>query len=477
MIDVETPRSPGWWLQVLTRQLHDRRTGRLWQRGKTSNRGVRPGLELLRDYYDGEPPLPDCAAGWRDGMVQFLRLSRMNYTELIIGAVLDRMVPVGWRTGVDSDRDGDEVAKRVADVNAFELVLGDAVEFMLSQGDGYMIVGEPRRGSDVPTVTAEDPQQVITAHDAATGATLAALKLYRDEWTGTDVAHVFTPGRVHVARTGGRLALSGSERFAATGWDWDEAGVDGRLLPDGLRDRVAVARLRNRRGVAEHEPHLDVLDRINDGIFERVTIAKMQAFRQRALLDAPNTYGEDHEKAGQEIDYTDAFSSDPGSLWLMPPGSKIWESQAIDLGPVRLAIKDDVEAVAAVTRTPLHYVTPDAASGSAEGASTMREGHVFRVEDRRRRADAGLAEVMSMVFAAMGDGERSRVEAIKTIWAPVERYSMSERWQAAAAAKGAGLPQSSVFTDVAGYMPADLVRLERERGDDLLFAPVPPAGG
>jgi hypothetical protein len=54
----------------------------------------------------------------------------------------------------------------------------------------------------------------------------------------------------------------------------------------------------------------------------------------------------------------------------------------VDLGPVRQAIRDDVQDLAAVTRTPLFYLTPDAANGSAEGASLAREGLVFKTEDR-----------------------------------------------------------------------------------------------
>ena len=226
-----------------------------------------------------------------------------------------------------------------------------------------------------------------------------------------------------------------------------------------------MTRFRNARGVGEFEPHLDVLDRINDQVFERVTIAKLQAFRQRAIIGLP-----DEEEDGTEIDYSAAFTASPGSMWRVPKDASIWESQAVDLGPIRMAVKDDVEAFAAVTMTPLHYITPDAAQGSAEGASVMREGHLFRVEDRMRRADSGLATVMAQAFAWRGDAARSNALDIRTIWGPTERHSLAERYSAFAQAKAGGLPFASRLTDVLGYPPEDVPRLEAEQGADLLFA-------
>lgn len=466
-IDVETPKSDGWWMHQLARRLHDRRIGRGWSRTGRNREGTRPGIELLDSYLRGDPPLPKCAEGWKTGMWEFLRLSRMNYAEMVVGAAVDRMVPLGWRTAVEDDRDGDQKAAEVAARNAFDISTGDVFTGMLGHGDSYMIVGEPWPGTEVPVVTAEDGREVITAHDPRTGAGIAGLKLFRDDWDSADFAYLYLPGRVAVAVHKSKssvLTRSGALRFSPSSWDWDEDRSGS--LPQGLKDRLPVVRFRNRGGVGEYEPHLDVLDRINDTLFERVTIAKYQAFRQRAIKGLP-----DKDDQGVEIDYSDAFMADPGGLWQLPPDSDIWESQTIDLTPILSSIKDDVEGLMAVTRTPLYYSSPDAANGSAEGASTMREGHVYRVEDRRRRAGSGLAEVMSLAFAAMGETARAEAYRIRTIWQPAERYSLTERFSAASQAKASGLPQSSIYTDVLQYAPEDIPRLERERATDLLFQP------
>lgn len=408
-------------------------------------------------------------------MREFIRLARQNYAEMIVGSVGERMVPTGFRTVAEDDRDGDSIAAKVARANRFDVLAGDLFGDMLGLGDGYTMVSDKVDPlTEVPLITAESPLQVITAEDPATGQTRAALKMFRDDWDGSVQARLYLPG-LDGARSYVRAASRPAGRatslrtIVGRAWDWDD-DRSGELA-EKLRGRVPVVRFRNRGGVGEFEQHIDALDRINDTLFQRVTIAKYQAFRQRGIEGLPET-----DTLGNSIDYSDAFLADPGGLWQLPIGAKVWESQVTDLTPIISAIKADAQALAAVTRTPLYFITPDAVQGSAEGAAAQKEGHVFRVEDRRRRGGHGLADTMSLAFAVMGDVERSRAAGIRTIWLPAERYSLQERMTAAVAAKNAGLPQASIYTDVMQYPIEDVVRLEAERASDLLFAPltVPP---
>ena len=461
MIDVDTPQSPGWWLRRLSKALDDRNRGAGWSRDRAVNpEGTRPGLALLADYHRGESPLPQCAKGWHQNTRGLVRKTRTNYARLVVSSAGQRMQATGWRTAADDDRNGDQEVARVARTNELDVVLPEAINHMLEYGDGYLWLGRPRAGSDVPSITVESPRDVITAHDPVTRETVAALKRYRDEWTGEWWSHVILPGHAWVTRS--------SRASFARSQEWDEARSG--PLP-GLAGRVPVRRLRNTGGVAEIEPHLDLLDRISEQTLDRMSIAKIQAFRQRAIRGLPLVYPEGHPRAGEVIVYDpDAFLADPGALWTLPEGAEIWESTPIDLGPIRLAARDDVEALVAVTGTPLHYIQPDAASGSAEGAATMRETLVFRVEDRLRAAQVGIQGILADAFAAMGDTARADASAIRTIWMPIERHSLTEKWTAALAAKNAGMPLGAILTDVVGYAPDDLARVERERGRDLLFA-------
>lgn len=493
-IDVSVHASPGWWLAKLSVKLYQRRYSPLWRRSDRLDgfdadiyrAHIRPPLERLDLYARNNPPMPELALKWGVSAREFQRMSRTCWAALVVECVANRMVPNGWRTAADSNRDGDQIAKQVADVSELQLKIQDSNRFMLELGDGYMMTGEPRRNSNIPVITAEDPRQTITAEDPRTGETLASLKVLRDEWTDRDFAYlciVGAPSVQYVAFTEDKSPVYNSRVFfMPDSWAWDDSrgGASGLRLPPAMDWRSPIVRFANSGGEGEFERHLPLLDRIHDGIFDRIVIGKHQAFRQRALKGLPSVYPADHPQAGEAIEWDkDAFASDPASLWDLPPDVDVWESQPIDLGPLRLANKDDVESLAAVTSTPLYFITPDAASGSAEGATTQRESFSFRVDDRRRRVSAGLARVLSNCFAIMGETDRAKVELIKTTWEPAERYSLLTRTQSATFAKSAGLGQASIYTDVLGYSPDDVPRLEDELASDALFAlqnaPAPPA--
>lgn len=476
-IDSETRFSDGWWLRVLFQRLDARNQGSMNGPAELTSRQrpsgfVRPGLRLLRDWYLGRPPLPAAAAGWTSGFGEFIEFSRMNYASLVVDPTRHRMKPLGWRTAAQGDDLGDALALQISRANDLAVAFSDCAKDSLSLGDGYMVVGGPPPGERFPLVTAESPLQVITAEDVQSRRTLAGLKVTVDEWTGAHLAFLYLPGRVRVAvenRPASTVGISAlTDAAFGAGWDWDEAASG--PLPDGMGTVVPVVRFPNRDGVGDFEPHLPTLARINNTILDRVVIGKLQAFRQRAVKNLPQT--SDGQPAAADgsnvIDYSDVFSADPGAMWQVPEGVEFWESQVADLTGIRGAIKDDVQALAAATHTPLHLITPDAAAGSAEGASLLREEHVFKVEDRRERAQGRLAKVMALCFLAMGERERADVSQIETLWQPAERYSLTEKASAASQLKGI-LPFEAIATDILQYPPDAVVRLSAQRSADLLF--------
>jgi hypothetical protein len=72
----------------------------------------------------------------------------------------------------------------------------------------------------------------------------------------------------------------------------------------------------------------------------------------------------------------------------------------------------------------------------AEGASLQREGLVFKAEDRISRVSGPWGEVLSLMLRFAGDAERAALDKIHLLWAPVERFSVSERANAIAQTTG-----------------------------------------
>lgn len=481
MIDVETPRSPGWWLKRLSERLLDS--------------GRQQRLKALGDRMDGHPPLPVGAENARKAFEAFQRKACSNFAELIVEALRERMRPIGIRTSVDGDETGDAIAWRVYRRSGMTVQLADVLDSMLGLSEGYMIVGPP--GDDdptVPLVTAEDPRQVITENDPARpNKVLAALKMFHDDVSDVDLAYLTLPrgdGRDKVTRyvafRKARQLTGWHMKFNSQTWDWaaELGGVDGEELPV---DHMPVVQFLNKRGKGEFETHTDILDRINHGILDRMVIATMQAFRQRAIKGLPTFYPAGHPKAGQEIDYEGIFVSDPAAFWQLPETADIWESGQLDLTPILTSVKDDVQHLAAVTRTPMYMFTPEGANQSAQGASLAREGLTFKGEDRIDRVDDRAALVMSLCFQYLPDDiryvdgpggerlDRADLDTLQVIWGPVERLSITER--ADAWSKTPDLPMRTRLVKVLGVPPHEADQIMAEQTADLArlaaFAPRP----
>lgn len=450
--DATEPQSPGWWLEGLGRQLYagtDR-------------------LDLLDAYNRGDPPLPKSAASARPAYAAFQRLSRLNLAETIVEAPRQRMIVTGFRTGAAGDDNGDRAARELWNRNDLDVESVDVHQRFLAQSRSYVIVGV--QDGDV-LITAEDPRQVVTSHDPATRRVRAALKVFRDEAMATDWAYLYLPGQLWVA---GKSVSQGIPTlgvgFRASDWQWEPSLSGALRVP-----QVPVVRFENQRGLGEFETHLDTLDRINTMILQRVVVAIMQAFRQRAVKgDLPR-----HDADGNLIDYNAMFAAGPDALWELPTDVEMWESAGMDLTPMLTAVKSDLQQLAAATFTPMSMFLPEAITGSAEGANLGREGLVFKTKDRIARASIGWRQVMSLAFAFQGDVERANLSALEPIWAPAESRTLAERADAAVKAKASGVPWRTVMTEIWGFGPELVDRMESERAADAfvtaLETPVQPA--
>lgn len=454
MIDASQPDSPGWWLHRLLNRLADD--------------SVR--FQVLDDYYRNENSIPVHAdKSVRDAYRRLMRISRTNWAELVVEAVRERMRPAGFKTGAEGDELGDSEAWRIWQANALDADSSLVDRAALSMSKAYVIVGQVDDDLGAPLITPEDPRQVIT--ESVPGRRRkqrAGIKVLRDDVAKVDRVYLYLPGKVIQAE---REATGETLTVDTDRWEWTSEAN----LPDGMGDVVPVVPFVYRpdmagHGTGEFEDHLPLIDRINYDILNRLEIATLQAFRQRAVKGVP-----DRDEDGNEINYDDIFAADPGAMWVMPESAEIWESGQVDLGPLITAIKSDVQDLAAATRTPLFYLTPDAANGSAEGASLAREGLVFKTHDRIVQASESWEQVMSLAFRFAGDTERADRGDMEVMWTPPERVSLSERYDAASKAIAAGVPWRTVMLNVLGFSPQEVERMASERAEEaFLTASVTP---
>lgn len=379
-------------------------------------------LDTLWSYYVGDPPLPHISDEYRDVFRDVMRKARSNYAPMCIAAMLDRMELQAISTVVDDSLNGDDLAAQIMDESGFASVFKDLLGYLFAMGESYAMVVP---GQPTPTIHAIDPRRCIGIPDRANPVRLAAALVWDyDDTTDEEIAYLFLPGQKWT------LALDGST------W-MPQGGPEVISGLDGLGG-IPVVRFENAFGLGEYEPHIDLLDRINDTTLQRIVGFWYQALRQRALRgdpdDGEDEYGEDFpESADAVIDrLRSSLKAGPGSMWMVPKDFEFWESAQADFGPFINAKRDDVKEFAAVTSTPLHLITPDAANGSAEGAGLMRESATAKVRDRRARTTPPLKLLWRIAFALAGEAERGGY--MKLHWGPIEFRTLAEMASAASQA-------------------------------------------
>lgn len=445
----------------------------------------KPRIDLLRLYAEGDPPKPATPGNLKEEWVEFeafRRKSRTNFANLITGACLDKSGLQGFRTAAKGDEDGDKRADELWESNDMPVKADKIMYDFYTYGIGIGVI-------DPNTKQAMDfrPWQAHAIFDRAgnvqAGVTVEHVPMERRDyatlWVRETDEHGIANGDIwsHTAvrdrenRRVQRENIFAGEvpvsTYLARSWVWWKSERH-----DNLK-HFPMHVFENRNGVGEFEQHLDVLDRINHMLLQRVVIVTMQAFRQRAVQgDLPM-----YDKAGKRIDYDEMFPASPGALWLIGKEATIWESTPTDIMSILAGVKDDVRDLAAVTRTPMTYFSPDSANGSAEGASLQREGYTSKMDDRKMRMNGRWRAFMASLFEINGDLERSKIEEIEVLWAPSASESLAERFAAMNVAVAGGMSLRTAMREVLKWNPKQMRAAELERiSETLMAAAATPVG-
>jgi hypothetical protein len=467
-IDASKVESPGWWLQRLGKQLLDERPDSRDEDGETT-----PGLDTLKKYAENKAPLPHVPGIDPREVAEWMKDARTNWTSLVIDSPTERLGVDGFRFGGsdddgDSAKSADEEANRVWQENSMDAD-SDLVHYgALSQRRAFVLVEKGDDGR--PVLTHETPRQVAVEHAQGNRRKLAAgLKMWRDDWTGQTRATLWTPETVYDFTTksetptfSGRAAtLRGWDAFALPNARDGERTNDLQLVPF-----VPFINRRNRRpeGFAEHEDVLSIQNRINLSLINLIAAMKYGAFRQRW---AAGLEVDEDPVTGQKIQ---PFQLDIRKLWTTEdPETRFGEFASTDLVPYVRAVEAGVQDLAAISRTPPHYLIGAVVNVSGDALKAAETGLVAKVLDRQRNFGESWEAVMRLAFRVLGDEKRATAYDAETVWRDPESRSISELADAAVKKSSAGVPWRQRMEDM-GYTPAEIGRMEVDRAADAINA-------
>lgn len=449
-IDAGTPGTPEWWLLRLGKRLS----------------ADQPRIQMLENYHQGNPPLPDGHRKMRDTFRRFQRMSRTNMCGLVTEATLERLTPVGFSTGANGDRSADSAAWATWQRNSLDADIPMVLRSALISGRSYMMVGRDPDNPARALVTGEDPSQVIHESSPTRRRQVrAALKTWVDDADGSDHAAVMLPKGVVYFKA--RKSESAPERWQPGRWERDLDEGDESVSPSPLPGIVPVIPFIGRpflngTHLGEFEDVVDIQDRINTVILDRLVISAMQAYRQRWATGV--------DLGGEDFD--------PGAdlVWSVEEDkAKFGEFQTADIRQVLEACQSDIRLMAAITRTPPHYLVGELNNVNGETLKATETGLVAKSRDRMRQFGESCEEVNRQAGAIEG---RLVPDDAETLWADPQSHSIAELYDAAVKAVTAGEPWRTRM-ELLGHTPQKIDRMEAEKAAESmladLFAPLPNA--
>ncbi|MEU9415166.1 phage portal protein [Streptomyces sp. NPDC048272] len=440
--------SPEWW--------RDRLYAALCKRTEETN--------LYDAYYEGDHRLPHLHEKARAPFRRLLQMSRANYCQLVVDALVGRLEVAGFQSDVSGDAD-DQAWALWQDNN---LDSGSQLGFLEAaiRGNSYLLVSPKSEGGY--RITPEHPSQVIT--EAVPGSAYelaAALKLWMDEWTANLCCTLYLPGNVYKfdapePKMGGKPVWR--QRHVA-GEEWGGKNILGEVPFGELANRPRMLK----PCASELESVIPIQDRANKTIADRMMTQEAAAFpgKWATGLEIPV------DENGQEIEPFDVAVNK--ILIAEDAGAKFGQFAAADLSGYLKAKEADIHDIAAITSTPPHYLLGSMVNLSAEALKAAEAGLIHKIYQRRRFLEEGLERTMRLAGIASSQA--------RIVWKSPEWRTEGELVDALVKMSTLGVPRE-VLWERWGATPQEIERwrllnedaLQRAMGGDLAaeYGPKPP---
>jgi hypothetical protein len=424
-------QSPEWW--------RDRLYEKLCKRSAET--------KVFDDYYECEHPLPFLHEKARDPFRRLLKMSRANYMELVVDALVGRLEVAGFQS--DAEGESDKAAWALWQDN--NLDGGSSLAFLEAaiRGNSYLLVSPDKRLDF--RITPEHPTQVITEEKPGEpGELAAALKLWLDDWTARLCCTLYLPGNVYKfdapePKTGSKPRW---ERREVAGEEWGGKNVLGEVPFGELTNRPRMLK----PGASELRSVTGIQDRINKTIADRMMTQEAAAFPQKWAtgLEIPV------DENGQEIE---PFNVAVNKILIAEDGgAKFGQFAAADLTGYLKGKEADVHDIAAITSTPPHYLLGSMVNLSAEALKAAEAGLIHKIYQRRRFLEEGLERTMRLAGFASSQA--------RIVWKSPEWRTEGELVDALVKMGTLGVPRE-VLWERWGATPQEIERWRKLSEDAL----------
>lgn len=449
--------TPEQWRDHLYVELHERQRG----------------IARFQAYYDGRHPLPQAPKKIEEKFRTFAEQARTNWCQLIVDAPAERLEVVGFKFGTGDDAEAAtalDVWREIWQGNHLDadskLMHIDA----LTLGSSFALVWPDEAHPAGVRITMEHATQCVVAYEPGDRRRRAAgLKVWRAA-DGYLYSTLYLPGEVHRWTTAAKVTDAG----IVPKW---VPRVDSPPYVEVAGDRVLLHELRPRPrfdgvGRSELDGLTDIQDRINTTLFNRLVAGEYGAFIQRWVT-------------GIEIEYdADGKAKNPFNLGVdqilvgEDTGARFGNFTATDLGNYVKSVEADVTHLAAISKTPPHYLLGALVNASGDALKSAETGLVSKVRDRQAFLGEDWEEIIRSALAVIDD-PRSADMASEIVWRDPETRSEGELVDALVKMAGLGVPRE-VLWQRWGASPQDIEAWKAAAAEEAFLtalaqpAPQPP---
>lgn len=449
--------TPMEWLARLGKKLVDRQEAvKYWKR-----------------YYDGNHDLPAGPDQYIDAFRRFQMLARTNLCLLCAESMVHRMSVTGYRDG-SNDRGTNPLwelwQKAKLDGRQFAVY-----RKAFSRSAAYVTVGIDKRAEKRPRVTIEGPENVIVETDPGDSSErLAALRLWHDSIVKKWMCTLYLPGKRYHWQTRNNYKTNDGN---GTGLSWSESTWEDRANgPQNSFDVIPVIPFLNgdegEDPVAEFDAGVDVQNRLNLTILNRLSSERYAAYRQRFMTN--------YETETDKVTGLPIAPYRPGvqHIWTAPPPEpgqpevKFGDFAQTDTSQMLRGCEADMRAFAAVTLTPVYYLPGDLVNIGADSVAALDAGHVAKVRQRMVNFGEGWEEALSLMAQIAGvTGDFTSGEVV---WARPENFNPAQVADYASKLFAAGFPLPMIAEEI-GWSPqrVDALRSELAAAAFLAAASAP----
>lgn len=438
------------------------------------------------DYVVGNHPLPEGDPRYVKALRDLQLKSKTNYIALAHKAVTDRMRVRAFKFSGEIDKD----AMRIWKANNMALQSQVAVGKAADLSDIYALVSPPEDDGE-PIITIEDPRTCITEPDPVDPMkAICGLKFYEDTILDFTVAILYFPERIYVFK-GPKLRdfLDREKQYSPENIVNSSGGFVVVSIQDNPLGEVPLVRGAwqpkwGLRGMAECEDGgFDIQDRINWVVLSRLVVTKSQAYRQRWMTGAqiPKT----KDGAAKKTPF------EPGAdmIWaVVDKDAKFGDFEQADIRQALEAARDDIGDFAAITQTPVTYLTNKMVNVSGETLTAAQTSLISKTKVRMEAMGWFFERIIKLCFLYKGDSTRAADVEAETLWADPETRSMAEVADMVGKFSAAGIPPRLTL-EKTGYFSPEEVEVAvkeieeakaQEKADQLEMTkaakPIPQAG-